>query len=135
MKPFVYVITDSYDRETLKPTLESVVAHLKKTGCPAHMALRDKPVMAHYDDDHEPDYVDLSPFTEPCEPSPEKVAELSKSLDAAIESSEKRWAERQAKLKPGQKHVGFSGERWIFKSDRDQLLNAELEKWRVRWKA
>jgi len=121
MTPYAYRITPHYGREIIKPTISAVLASLKQSECPVDVALHENPVIAHYEDGTET-RVDLSPYIETCEPSPEKVAEISAAVDAHIRDCEKRWAEIQRKLKPGEKYRGYSGENWIFQSDRDEQM-------------
>jgi hypothetical protein len=134
MIPFCYIITNSqYTRSDPLPTIEAVLANLKKSECPAYTAINRSPVEAYFADGTIRK-VDFSGYVETCEAPPEKVAELEASLDKVIEEHEKRWAKIQASLKPGERYHFLSGELWIFKKDRQRYLDEELVKWRVRWK-
>lgn len=133
MTPYAYIITTSRRNQIVKPTIESVLAYLRKTECPAYTAISDQPVVALFPDETEQP-VDLTPYTEPCEVPSERVAEIEKEIDEVIERSEKRYAEMMARLKPGERPFSYSGQQWWFKKDRPDMIESSLKPLRVRWR-
>lgn len=132
MKPYAYSIR--YARHTdVYPSLDAVFWQISKEE-PHPDGSYNYDIYAHYPDGT-CKTTNLGGYMEPCEPDAELVTQISKELDEAIEQSEKEWEEIQAEYAAkGQRYVPFSGQRWLRKKDRDDLLANALRKYRTRWK-
>jgi hypothetical protein len=130
--PFAFKIEDSRGRETLKPTLDAAVSHLKEVGCLAYYAFYHRPITAYYPDGGT-ERVDMTPYMESCEPDEETRIRIEKGIDEIIEDNEARWAKLVARTPPGERPCPFSGEFTLFKRDRQMGIERALERHRVRW--
>lgn len=130
---FAFEVENSRKREGLKPTLEEAISYLKKMGCSAYYAVYRQPIVAYYMDG-QTERLDLSPYTEPCEPDEGTRVRVEKEIDEIIEDNEARWAELVAKTPPGERPCAFSGQFTLFRRDRQEGIAQALKRYQVKWR-